>query len=77
MANLQVKNVPEELHDRLRRHARSRNCSMSAAVLEAIERELARWEWTQRLANRPKTDLGTDAATLLAEARRERDTELE
>ncbi len=76
MANLQVKNVPDELHDRLRKHARNRNCSMSAAVLDAIERELTWWEWRERFADRPETDLGTDAATLLAEARRQRDTEL-
>ena len=77
MANLQVRNVPEALHERLRRHADKRNCSMSAAVLDAIERELTRWEWRDRLAQRPKTDLGTDAATLLADMRGLRDTELE
>lgn len=77
MANLQLRNVPEALHERLRQHARRRNCSMSAAVLEAIERELTRWEWRERLTDRPETDLGIDAATLLAEARSERATELE
>lgn len=77
MANLQVRNVPEALHERLRQHARKRNCSMSAAVLDAIERELTRWEWRERLDERPETNLGIDAATLLAEARRQRDTELE
>ena len=77
MADLQVRNVPEALHERLRQHARKRNCSMSAAVLEAIERELARWEWRERLASHPTTDLRIDATTLLAEARRQRDTELE
>ena len=50
---------------------------MSTAVLDAIERELTRWEWRERLADRPKTDLGTDAASLLADIRRLRDTELE
>ena len=50
---------------------------MSAAVLDAIERELTRWEWRERLDKRPETNLGIDAATLLAEARRQRDTELE
>ncbi len=77
MANLQVRNVPETLHERLRQHARKRNCSMSAAVLDAIERELTRWEWRERLDKRPETNLGIDAATLLAEARSQRDTELE
>jgi plasmid stability protein len=65
MVNLQVRNVPEALHERLRRHARESNRSMSAVVLAAIERELTRWEWRERLAQRPDTDLGVEAATLL------------
>ena len=69
MANLQVKNIPDELHDRLRRHAREHNCTISAAVLTAVERELARWEWRERLAQRTQTDLGTSAAALLHEER--------
>ena len=77
MANLQVRNMPDDLHERLRRHARDNNCTMSAAVLIAVERELERWEWRKRLAQRPRTDLGLEAATLLAEERRLRDVETE
>ena len=69
MANLQVKNMPDDLHERLRRHARENNCSMSDAVLIAVERELEKWEWRKRLAQRAKTDLGVEAAALLAEER--------
>ena len=76
MANIQVKNVPDELHERLRRHARKKNCTMSAAVLAAIERELSRAEWRERMANRPVVDLGVPAAQLIEEARAERDKEL-
>lgn len=75
MANLQIKNIPDALHERLRRHARENNCTMSAAVLSAIERELARWEWRQHLAQRPETTLGVEAATLLMEERSLRDLE--
>ena len=77
MANLQVRNMSDVLHERLRQHARERNCTMSAAVLEAIERELARWEWNKHLASRPTTDLGIDVASLIAEVRETRDSELE
>ncbi len=78
MANLQVKNVPDELHERLRRHARRNNCTMSAAVLAAIERELERDEWRERMANRPIVDLGPGETVVeaLAAARAERDGEL-
>ncbi len=69
MANLQVRNMPEDLHERLRLHAQENNCTMSAAVLIAIRRELERWEWKKRLAQRPRTDLGVPAAELLAEER--------
>ena len=75
MANLQVKNIPDALHERLRRHARENNCTMSAAVLTAIERELARWEWRERLAQRPRTHLRIGAAALLAEERSLRNAE--
>ena len=77
MANLQVKNVPDALHERLRRHALENGCTMSSVVLTALERELERLDWQKRFAQYPATDPGVDAATLLAEARALRDLELE
>ncbi len=76
MGNLQVKNIPDALHERLRRHARENHSTISAAVLTAVERELDRWEWRRRLAQRPRTDLGIDAAALLVEERSLRDREI-
>ena len=76
-ANFQIKNIPDTLHERLRRLARENNCTMRAVVLTAIERELARWEWRKRLAQRPKTDLGIEAADLLMEERTRRDREID
>ena len=75
MANLHVRNIPDDLHERLRHYARENNCTMSTVVLSAVERELVRWEWRKRLAQRPTTDLGVDAATLLVEERSHRDLE--
>ena len=75
MANLQVKNIPDDLHDRLRAYARESNSTIGAAVLAAVERELAGWEWRKRLAQRPQTDLGVEAAELLREERSLRDRE--
>ena len=40
MPNLQVRNIPDDLHKRLRRLAQENNSSMSAIVLIAVEREL-------------------------------------
>lgn len=76
MANLQIRNMPDTLHERLRRYARENDCSMRAAALSAIERELAHWEWRKLMAQRPETDLGVEAAALLMEERARRDSEI-
>ena len=76
MANLQVRNLPDELHERLRRCAQQRNSSMSAVVLQALERELEWSEWQKRLEQRPPLDVSLDSIAALHEARRERDEEL-
>ena len=74
--NIQVKNVPVALHERLRRRARLQNRTISDFVLAAVERELARQEWLDRLHTRPEVDLGVSAASLIEEDRRLRNEEL-
>ena len=76
MANIQVKNIPEKLHNQLRRYARQQECTLGDIVLEAIEREVARREWHKRFSTRPATRLVTSAAELLDEERRQRGSEL-
>jgi len=76
MANIQVKNIPEKLHNRLRRYAREQECTLGEIVLEAIEREVARREWHKRFSGRPSTKLFSSAAELLELERRQRDSEL-
>ncbi len=76
MGNLHVRNIPDDVYERLRRYARENDRTMSSVVISALERELAQLEWPQRIARLPKTDLGVDAATLIAEERRRRDREL-
>ena len=69
MPNLQIHNIPDDLHRRLRLHARENNCTTSEVVIVALQRELERWDWKKRLARRPKTNLGIPAADLIAEER--------
>jgi len=57
MANIQVKNIPEKLHNRLRRYAREQECTLGQIILEAIEREVSRREWQKRFSVRPTTQL--------------------
>ena len=74
--NIQVKNVPAPLHERLRRRTRLQNRTISDFVLASIERELARQEWLDRLRTRPEVDLGVSAASLIEEDRGLRAEEL-
>ena len=76
MASLQVRDIPDELHERLRRCARRRNSSMSAIVLRAVERELDWAEWQERWESIPPLDVDLDVVATLDEVRRERDEEL-
>jgi hypothetical protein len=50
---------------------------LSDFVLAAVERELARNEFRDRIAKRPTTEMGVSAASLLEEERQQRERELE
>lgn len=76
MNYLQVKNMPEGLYKRLRNYAQSRGCTLREATLRALEHELSRSEWHERMAGRPATNLGTYAASLLEQEREQRAQEL-
>jgi hypothetical protein len=76
MANIQVKNIPERLHNKLRRYAREEEITLGEIVLEAIEREVARREWHKRFTSRPTARLRSSAAELLEQERRLRDSDL-
>lgn len=76
MANLQVKNLPEDLHRRLRQYAQKHRRTISDIALTAIEREMVRHEWQEKLLQRPSTDLGDSVASLLEQERRERERDL-
>jgi hypothetical protein len=72
MADPQVKNVPAALHDRLLHCAEKQRRSIDDIAQEALEHEVARLEGRERLAQRPATDLGGSAASLLEEERQNR-----
>lgn len=76
MANLQVKNLPDDLHRRLRQYAQKHHRTISDIALAAIEREMVRHEWHEKLLQRPSTDLGEPVASLLEQERRERERDL-
>ncbi len=58
MAALQVKNVPEKLHQLLRIRAEELQCTIGEVILDALERDLNRprmTDWLSRLDSLPKT----------------------
>lgn len=77
MANLQVKNVPESLHRKIRAYAKRRGRTVRDVVLDAVTREIERIEFRTRLAKRAPVDLGRPAARTLEEVRTERAREIE
>ena len=73
MANLQVKDVPEDIHRRLRECARRRGKTLRELVLEALGKELSHDEFEKRLRLRSRVRLSRAAGEVLAEVRAERD----
>jgi antitoxin FitA len=73
MANLQVKNVPEDVHRRLRDSARRRGKSLRELVLDALAKELYCDEFERRLKSRPPVRLSRPAGEVLGEVRAERE----
>ncbi|HEX9888158.1 MAG TPA: hypothetical protein VGA69_01670 [Nitriliruptorales bacterium] len=79
MGNLQIKNVPDELHDELRARAGGAGMTLRDYVLRILERELAvPADWRARLAQLPVadlsdlSDLSDDVAEVLREGREQR-----
>lgn len=63
MAALQVRNLPDDLHDLLRDRADAEGRTISEVVKEILERELRRpriHEWLDLVARTPSVDISTD-----------------
>ena len=77
MATVQVRNIPEDMHKRLRRLAEKKNSSMNAILLAALERELTHAEWQEHWEQLPTTDVNMNAAKIIREERAKRDADLD
>jgi len=76
MANLQVKDLPDELHERLRSCAARRGTTIREVVLAAVRHELEHERFLARVESREPVDLGTPIAELLKAEREEREGRL-
>ena len=81
MGAIQVKGVPEELHEALRRRAVQEGMSLADYVLDLIRRDLglpSRREWLERLATREPVDISREEILeALDDARAEREAQLD
>jgi antitoxin FitA len=80
MGAIQVKDVPEELHEALRRRASEQGMTMADYVLDLIRRDLglpSRREWFERLATREPVNLRPgEAAEIIRAERAEREAQI-
>lgn len=54
MPNLNAKNIPDDLWERLRNYASAKDFTINEAVIAATEREVREWEFLQRGVRRIK-----------------------
>lgn len=76
VANLQVKNVPDGLHRKIRAYAKRRGRTVRDVVLDAVVREISREEFRARLSKRSAVNLGRSVTDTLEEVRNERSRDL-
>lgn len=81
MSAIQIKNVPPELHERLRERARREGRNLSEYALEVLERDLAlptTREWLERLKeDEPVQGITSEnIVELIHEGRVERDEQI-
>ena len=73
MADLEVKNVPDELRERLLRQAYKREMSLDDVIVAALERELDRIEFHERIAAKEPMEFKVSPSEMLAQERARRD----
>ena len=80
MGHIQIRNVPDDLHRKLKARAAEEGMSLSEYLLREVEDNAARptlAEMTERIRSRPMIRSKVPAADLIREAREERDRELD
>jgi hypothetical protein len=68
MANLQIKNLPSQMHDALRARARAERITLSELVTRMLERELdilSMHAWLEKRANSSVPNVNIDSVALL------------
>lgn len=77
MGNIQVKNIPEELHERLQRQARKREVSLNDMVLSMLESEIGRLEIREKVIDKAGVEITHDPYDLTDRIRAQGETPLD
>ena len=77
MSNVQVKDVPADLHAALRAASAKRGKTIRDLILDAVRRDLQRAAFLENLAGRSRTQLSRPVAETLEEVRASRDCAFE
>ena len=80
MGIIQMKNVPDDLHDELRRRAARSGMTVRDYVIALIARDQRRptlEEWLEEIAMDPPVGIGESPAAAVRAGREERERELE
>jgi hypothetical protein len=73
---IQIRNVPERLHQELMRRAKAAGQTLTRYIEDVLRRELSRpghEEVIRRIASRDSVDLSRSAADIIHEERQKRD----
>lgn len=76
MSTLQIKSLPDDLHDEIKRRASQQGMTLRDYVLELIRRDLAlptRHDWLDSLKRLRVVELDRPAADLIRDVRDERE----
>lgn len=80
VSNLQIKNIPEDVHAELRRRAEARGMTLRDYVLGVLVRETGRPDMEQWLAEvlaRPRVTLGESVVDIIHDERRLREEQID
>ena len=74
MVDIKIKNVPDEMYERLSRQARKSNATLNDVVLEGLEREIEQIELHERIAAQPVRHFDISPSEWLSRHRAKRDS---
>ncbi|MEP6954332.1 MAG: hypothetical protein ABI950_09760 [Solirubrobacteraceae bacterium] len=78
MAHLQIKNLPDDMHEELRRRAGQRSLSLRDYVISVLRQDISRptvQDWLEELHGDEPVGTAIDSVGVISDARVERDAE--